>query len=289
MDRRRELLSCIDSQRDRLVVAMLFETGCTVSELVKIRIKDIRGNILTIPGEHTKNRRIRRIEMPPKLSRRINDICRGRKKTECLFRSKQSQGLSTRRIEQIIVHYAGICGLTLSPRKIRKEYIKNQLRHCSPEEAQSRTGVLSIKTRPAVNLDRFKPEFQSIRDGLIFKILAETGCTVTELVNIRVQDIKKDKILIKDRSICVSKILINKIKTYTTDKKKHLFGNTKPLSQRRVQQILTQYSKKVHLKVTPRIIRNSYAYRLHSKGQKIQDIEKKMGIRISPYTHGLLE
>jgi site-specific recombinase XerD len=47
------------------------------------------------------------------------------------------------------------------------------------------------------------------RERLILEILYETGCKVKELVDLKVKDIKKDYLAIKDRNVKVSNSLIN--------------------------------------------------------------------------------
>ena len=83
----------------------------------------------------------------------------------------------------------------------------------------------------------------SKRDELLIRILSEIGCTVSELVNIKVEDIKTNSIFVGEqrRKVEISALLYEKIRKYThTNSSEFIFSSrqSKKLNVRRVQQII---------------------------------------------------
>lgn len=132
------------------------------------------------------------------------------------------------------------------------------------------------------------------RDRLILLLLYETGCSITELINIKIQDIKprKKELIIKKsirtnekRETFISKNLLSLIKKYLKENKnqsKYLFSTRQSsnITQKRVQQILGQYQIK-GIKITPQIIRYTHIAHAYQKGIAIQEITKQVGLRRS--------
>jgi len=140
------------------------------------------------------------------------------------------------------------------------------------------------------------------RDKIIFELFYETGCTVNELVKISVEDINlKDNTLTipaahtknkKKRIVQISNKLSKKIFLYKqkNELKKSLFVSRQSnrLTERRVQQIMSMYSKQTLSKqISPHDIRIAHIIHSFIDEKPIPEIEKEIGIQnIQPYIYG---
>ena len=119
------LRNSIDNDRDRLIILLLYDTGMTVGELVRLRIEDIyyEGGSITIRPENTKT----------KIERRVEGISRGvlnqfiaylrltRKRKGRLF------NLTPRRIQQLLKKYSEKAGVNATPHTLRHTHIIHAL------------------------------------------------------------------------------------------------------------------------------------------------------------------
>lgn len=132
---------------------------------------------------------------------------------------------------------------------------------------------------------------RAMRDELILYFFYATGVRVSELCNIKLEDLNfndntlkinkgkgdKERIVIFDK--ITSKILNNYLK-HRTVKSRYLFPNNNTgnkLTSRAIQKICKKYGKKCGLKVTPHMLRHSFATNLHIKGMSLRYIQTLMG------------
>ena len=144
------------------------------------------------------------------------------------------------------------------------------------------------------------------RDRLILEILYATGTRVSELVNIKIDDISKDEIRIlgkgnKERIVRFGDYAEDVLELYLKDgykklnksNSKYLFlnNNGMPLTTRGVRYILDNIIKKTTLdkKISPHMIRHSFATHLLNEGCDILTVQELLGheslTATSIYTH----
>lgn len=108
------LRESIDCFRDRLIILLLYSTGCRVGELCRMRIEEIdfESGFMRIPGENTKTKVPRTVRVGKEVLSEIRAFLRMEKRRAGLvFRSRQGGGLTSRRVEQIIGGYAEKAGI----------------------------------------------------------------------------------------------------------------------------------------------------------------------------------
>ena len=136
------------------------------------------------------------------------------------------------------------------------------------------------------------------RDYLLIRILYELGCTLRELVNIRIRDVdfNENKILIRkfnsrnkeDRSARISRITLRRLQDYLISQKllskkvAYLFQTRRgrPLTTRRIFQIVRFYCKRsdVSDNPSPQLIKYAHIVHAYLNDIPISDIEKHVGI-----------
>jgi integrase/recombinase XerD len=171
-----------------------------------------------------------------------------------------------------------------------EEYLKNKTLMVdikSPKRSKSLPKVLSK--------DEIKQLFKATRFGrnrLMLQFMYGSGCRVSEVVKIKVDDINlKEKTANirggkgnKDRVIILSKAWIKDLKKYLKKKKiksEFVFSkkNGKNLSTDTVQRIVRASAKKAGITkhVTPHSLRHSYATHLLEAGTNIRYIQALLG------------
>ena len=142
---------------------------------------------------------------------------------------------------------------------------------------------------------------KNLKHKLMIEIIYSSGLRVSELINLKREDIDSDKDLIrilqskgkKDRVTILSKKVKKDLFDYlckTKFKKDYLFeGRDGKYSIKAVQKILEKASKIINKKVTPHMLRHSFATHLLESGTDIRYIQKLLGhVRLettSIYTH----
>ncbi|NCN86889.1 tyrosine-type recombinase/integrase [archaeon] len=129
----------------------------------------------------------------------------------------------------------------------------------------------------------------NLKHRLVVKLLYSSGLRLQELVDLKREDIDFDRSLInvrkgkgkKDRVTLFSDSLKNDLlKYYSTNefKTKYLFeGRKGKYSKKSVQEILKKLGKNIGIKVTPHMIRHSFATHLLEAGTDIRYIQKLLG------------
>ncbi|HHW16829.1 MAG TPA: tyrosine-type recombinase/integrase [Methanothermobacter sp.] len=143
----------------------------------------------------------------------------------------------------------------------------------------------------AVDADTRKRKFTRTRDKLILSLLYSSGLRVSELVSLNVNDIdlkertirirgkgNKDRIVLFDQK---TKKLIKDYLRERTQESEYLFLNRfgKPLTPRYIQIAIKNYAIKAGIKkkVTPHILRHSFATHLLKNGVDIRAIQQLLG------------
>lgn len=136
----------------------------------------------------------------------------------------------------------------------------------------------------------FKQNIQR-RDKLILALLYSSGLRVSEIVKIKINDIDliertmrirgkgdKDRIVLFDED---TKFLIEDYMANHTLETEYLFVNrqNKPLTPRYVQMMIKKYAEEIGInkKVTPHILRHSFATHLLKNGVDIRAIQQLLG------------
>ena len=126
--------------------------------------------------------------------------------------------------------------------------------------------------------------------GIIIKTLFVTGIRVSELSNLKVEDLflEDNKIKIvqgkgrKDRMVLINKELKKELLMHLKNRRRgYVFESThvKQFSKRRLQQIVQETGFKAHIgkKVTPHILRHSMATYLLNKGLRLDQVQLLLG------------
>ena len=122
-------------------------------------------------------------------------------------------------------------------------------------------------------LEELKARTKAPRDRLLIQTQYETGCTVSELVNIKREDINKHSIHVAERECRVSKQLIEELSLYVQrHQSPYVFASrqNQNLTTKRVQQIIKALVNKVDKeiqKTTPHLLR--YTHIIHAAKQHI--------------------
>jgi len=126
------------------------------------------------------------------------------------------------------------------------------------------------------------------KSRLIVSLLYSSGLRVSELVNLKVQDlnfqektgwVRKGKGS-KDRIFAISETLANDIESYLKERNHlYLFSKEKPLTTRNIQKIISGLKRKVGInkKITPHTLRHSFATHLLEQGTDIRMIQSMLG------------
>ena len=127
------------------------------------------------------------------------------------------------------------------------------------------------------------------KSKVIISFLYATGLRVSELVNLKVQDINLENRTgmvkfgkgNKDRMFILSEKIISDLKAFI-DKHpnyQYLFSKDKPLTTRNIQKIVKLATKKagINKKITPHTMRHSFATHLLEAGTDIRFIQELLG------------
>ena len=131
------------------------------------------------------------------------------------------------------------------------------------------------------------------RDRLIVLLLYGAGLRVSELCNLKKSDVDLDRGIItvrggkgaKDRVVPISTTLAKEIKTYLKerdDSSEYLLVEVRrnakdKLSPKTVWYLLNRYGKKAGVKVTPHMLRHSFATHMLERGVDIRAIQELLG------------
>lgn len=126
------------------------------------------------------------------------------------------------------------------------------------------------------------------KSKLLILFLYSTGVRVSELVNLKINDIEMNSNIgtvrgkgDKQRQIYIGKSLSEELKQYIQEHSNniYLFSETSPLTPRNIQKIIKKAAKKAQIqkKVTPHTLRHSYATHHLQAGTDIRKIQMLLG------------
>jgi integrase len=284
----RTLLDNIPNKRDYLLIKILYEVGCTVSELVDIKVEDIKANSICV------GRQRRKVEISSELSEEIKSYLKGGAPSGFLFSTRQSPKLDVRRVQQVVKSY-----LRTKPSELRHLRIVELSKIKDPEEIKKSVGLSRLEEKYFLKNDEIKKLHESIIDAkhsLMFNLLLETGCHISELVELKVEDINENTVFVGSpkRNVVISDRLASDIKDFVSEGciKGALFTTRQSyrISDKRIFQILSEYGKASGIKLNPRILRNTRLASMLQSGEDRSKIELELGIkRIEFGSYGLLK
>lgn len=137
-------------------------------------------------------------------------------------------------------------------------------------------------------------EPDDLRELCLFEVLYSTGIRVSELSNIKIEDIDLSALTIKvmgkgkkERVVFLSQSTVDKLKNYLIERNKissderFLFLNSKgkQLSPASIWHIIKKLSKKMKLdkSISPHSLRHSFASHLLDNGADIRSVQKLLG------------
>ncbi len=138
---------------------------------------------------------------------------------------------------------------------------------------------------------------KGIRDKAMLEVLYATGMRVSELINIKIQDVNLPLQYIKctksnkDRIIPLGSKAIQALTLYLETEKENLQNaasssdcylflncNKKPMTRQGFWKIVKHYSKKAGIKeITPHTLRHSFAFHLIENGCDLQSVQEMLG------------
>ncbi len=141
----KKLDSLKKSRRDSLIVKLLYFTGCTVNELINIKISDFdfRKGILRIRGEVSRNSRQRNVFVPHELLKLVKAYRKENDKSDFIFYTRQSCQMTTKRVRQLVQKYCRQAGITnANPQLLRYTHIAHAYMKNIPVDAiQQQVGL----------------------------------------------------------------------------------------------------------------------------------------------------
>jgi len=139
------LLSIEKNSRDQLIIELLYETGCTVNELVNICSVDldIKKSILKIRKQNARNNEARSVFVSVSLISKIEAFCKENKSSQYVFGSRQSNQITTKRVRQVVAKWCRDIGVSkASPQILRYTHIVHAYQKNIPLDAiRSQVGL----------------------------------------------------------------------------------------------------------------------------------------------------
>jgi integrase/recombinase XerD len=146
-----------------------------------------------------------------------------------------------------------------------------------------------LMNQPGVN------SFKGSRDSAILELLYSSGIKVSELINIKIENVNLNTDIIsikgsKERIVPLSNYARDAIHNYllnfrnikSKEDNEFLFVNIsgEPISRQGIWKILKLYEKKMNMKMelSPQILRNSFAVHLLSHGADLGTVQELLGL-----------
>jgi len=120
------LFSVSKNNRDQLIIELLYETGCTVNELIYIERKDIdaKNSSVKIKKKNARNKEARQIFVSGGLLNKIVSFFDDSPASIYLFTSRQSKQITTKRVRQIVGKWCREIGIKdATPQILRYTHI----------------------------------------------------------------------------------------------------------------------------------------------------------------------
>jgi site-specific recombinase XerD len=138
-----QLVERVSGNRNRLLLRVLYETGCQVHELVAIRRRDVRpdDSRVIIAG--------RSLHISPKTVSLLEEQATMSIHGPYLFSTRQSSCMTKKRVRQIIQSTSkDVLGKKVSPQTIRYSHIAHALQNgVKLEELRERVGLARLRAK----------------------------------------------------------------------------------------------------------------------------------------------
>lgn len=232
--------------RDIAIYLILKETGCKVTELLSLRLLDIRGDTVFLNG--------RALQISSTLKTSIERAAKGLSSDDLLFK------VSSRRISQSVKALSG-----KSPREIRNDFLRES----------SKPGIQLLADEHVGGL--------FTRDDALIQLINETGLKTSQIASLRAKMIDRKILHIGKARHILSDDLSRLLMVHSG--KSYVFEGIagKPISSRRIQQILGSYGH------TASKLRKAYAFRMYLAGKGSQEIKSALKIKhVNRFTHGMV-
>lgn len=192
-------------------------------------------------------------------------------------------------------------GLKAKSINLKLTALKSFYRYCMEENLLKKNPTLTVHS-PKINdsLPYYlsKKELallqelaqEDLRNRAIVEALYATGVRISELLNIKLEDIKWDNRQIwirkgkgnKERFVLFSYDCAERLKSYLNQREinsKYLFSNSKgePISRDLVEWLFRKYTSSLGFKVTPHTLRHTFAAHLAEKGMDFYYIQELLG------------
>lgn len=241
------------NERDRLLILLLERYGLKVKEVLDIKHGDVTPEHLILDK--------RKVSLDAETARSLRSLSKG-----YLFSSKFGIPLSSRRVEQIVCDAAAEAGVKTCPRSLRNDALA---------KGHKDSGLASIRRKDIIHEQRFSNlDYRNALHEIIIRLLYETGCKVSELVELKKSHVRDDHIMIRDRRIRVSDKTIRLMKEQDDD------SLCSGITVRRVQQICRSYG------LSARVLRNTFAARMLKRFSH-DEVSKMMGVAVNRFTYGI--
>lgn len=138
-DEFRRFYSILDRAEDvqhALMLRLLFYTGVRVSELCKIEVADVDLENCKIFVNQGKGSKDRYVLFGKSFATALKTHIVAHKHNRYLFQTRRSTKFSTRRVEQIVKHYAEEAGVKATPHTFRHQAITWLTRHSGMADAE---------------------------------------------------------------------------------------------------------------------------------------------------------
>ena len=125
-----ELILKTTNKRNYLLWILGTNTGLRISDILKLRVKDVKGSFINIVEQKTQKKRT--IKINKKLKDVIKDFIKGMNDNDVLFQSRVgvNRALGIRRCQQIIKEVAHLVGIeeNINTHTMRKTFALNLYR-----------------------------------------------------------------------------------------------------------------------------------------------------------------
>lgn len=210
---------------------------------------------------------------------------------EKFFEFSKDKGLN----EESVKEYLQKSLKNKNPSSVRKDLfaikfffekvLKQKLILPNPKKNQTIPDILTIE-----EIRKMIEKSQNIKHKLIIKLLYGTGLRVSEIVNLKKEDVifKEDLIKInlgkgkKDRFVKIPSSIKEELKNYLNlEGKKYVFESNRggKLTKDTIQKIVSNSAKRAEIKkrVYPHLLRHSFATHLLEQGTDLRIIQKLLG------------
>jgi site-specific recombinase XerD len=157
----KKMIDPVRDMRDKLLIKILYETGCSLTELVYIKVADIQKNKIKISDKESKKFRYSRISQ--KLYSDIMNYVKGNNLSNDSFvlSTKKSQRISEKRVRQLVQYYAIKAGLgKINPQMFRYYHIMHSyengvfIENIAEQLGIKRFRIFQILTEQKINIKK---------------------------------------------------------------------------------------------------------------------------------------